>query len=290
MKSKLPMGMGFVLALSACATMPQPNAALESARIAVQSAETDPNVNKYAPLDLDVARKDLNNAENAALHHQDAETSQSAYLAAQNARLAQAHAAAKADDARVAAGQIERDQIMLAARTREADKANQAAANSKQLADAALVQRDQANEDAARAQAELDALKATSTPRGQVLTLGDVLFDTGRAELNSGSGRKLDQLAKFLAEHPMRRVQIDGFTDSVGADSYNEELSQRRANAVREALIARGIESSRIGTEGYGKGYPVASNSDSGGRQLNRRVEVVIGPENGSPITPRTGI
>jgi outer membrane protein OmpA-like peptidoglycan-associated protein len=207
----------------------------------------------------------------------------------ENARLAQAHAAAKADDARVAAGQVERDQIRLAARTQEADKAKLAAANFKQVADSALNQRDQANEETARVQAELDALKATPTPRGMVLTLGDVLFDTGRAELKSGASRKLDQLAQFLVEHPDRRVQIDGFTDSVGTDSYNEELSQRRANTVREALISRGVESSRIGTEGYGKSYPVANNSDSGGRQLNRRVEVVIGGDNGTPISPRTG-
>jgi outer membrane protein OmpA-like peptidoglycan-associated protein len=237
-----------------------------------------------------VARKNLNNAENAALHHQDADIAQSAYLATQNARLAQAHAAAKADDARVAAGQIERDQIMLAARTREADNARLAAANSKQVAESALNQRDQANEETARVQAELDALKATPTPRGMVLTLGDVLFDTGRAELKAGASRKIDQLAQFLIEHPDRRVQIDGFTDSVGSDPYNQDLSQRRANAVREALIARGVDSSRIGTEGYGKSYPVANNSDSGGRQLNRRVEVVIGGNNGAPISPRTGL
>jgi len=290
MKTKLLPGMGLALILGACVSMPQPNAALESARIAVQTAEADPNVNKYAALDLDVARKDLSNAENAALHHQDADIAQSAYLATQNARLAQAHAATKADDARVAAGQVERDQIMLASRTREADNAKLAAANSKQVADSALNQRDQANDETARVQAELDALKATPTPRGMVLTLGDVLFDTGRAELKAGASRKMDQLAQFLVEHPDRRVQIDGFTDSVGTDSYNEELSQRRANAVREALIARGVDSSRIGTEGYGKSYPVANNNDSGGRQLNRRVEVVIGGNNGTPVSPRTGL
>jgi len=290
MKTKLLPGMGLALILGACVSIPQPNATLENARIAVQTAEADPNVNKYAALDLDVARKNLNNAENAALHHQDADIAQSAYLATQNARLAQAHAAAKADDARVAAGQIERDQIMLAARTREADNARLAAANSKQVAESALNQRDQANEETARVQAELDALKATPTPRGMVLTLGDVLFDTGRAELKAGASRKIDQLAQFLIEHPDRRVQIDGFTDSVGSDPYNQDLSQRRANAVREALIARGVDSSRIGTEGYGKSYPVANNSDSGGRQLNRRVEVVIGGNNGAPISPRTGL
>ena len=297
MNSKLLSGVSLALALGACASMPQPNPVLEDARAAVQTAQADPNVNKYAPLDLDRAQKDLSVAEDAAAHHRDADVAQPAYLATQNARLAQAHAAAKADEARIAAGQTERDQIVLAARTREADNAKASAENAKASAEnakavaaVAINQRDQANEETARVQAELDALKATPTPRGLVLTLGDVMFDTGRSELKSGAGRKMDQLAQFLVEHPDRRVQIDGFTDSVGSDSYNEELSQRRADAVKTALINRGVQPSRIGTEGYGKAYPVASNNDSGGRQLNRRVEVVIGGNNGSAIAPRAGL
>ena len=290
MNAKLITGMGLAIALSACASMPQPNAALEDARAAVQTAEADPNVAKYAPLDLDRARKDLGVAEDAALHHHDAEIAQPAYLATQNARIAQAHAAAKADDARVAAGQTERNQIMLAARTREAENAKASAANSQAVAADALNQRDQANQDAAQAQAELAALKATPTARGLVLTLGDVMFDTGRSELKSGGMRKIEQLAQFLTEHPERRVQIDGFTDSVGSDAYNEELSRRRADAVKAALVRQNIDAARISTEGYGKAYPVASNNDSGGRQLNRRVEVVIGGANGSAIAPRSGL
>jgi outer membrane protein OmpA-like peptidoglycan-associated protein len=290
MNAKLITGMGLAIALSACASMPQPNAALEDARAAVQTAEADPNVAKYAPLDLDRARKDLGVAEDAALHHHDAEIAQPAYLATQNARIAQAHAAAKADDARVAAGQTERNQIMLAARTREAQNAKASAANSQAVAADALSQRDQANQEAAQAQAELAALKATPTARGLVLTLGDVMFDTGRSELKSGGMRKIEQLAQFLTEHPERRVQIDGFTDSVGSDAYNEELSRRRADAVKAALVRQNIDAARISTEGYGKAYPVASNNDSGGRQLNRRVEVVIGGANGSAIAPRSGL
>src|SRR6202049_3193983 len=101
---KLFTGMGLILALCACVSTPQPNAALESARAAVQAAESDPNVSKYAALDLDAARRDLAAADDAALHHQEAAIAQPAYMAAQNARLAQMHGAAKADDARGAAG------------------------------------------------------------------------------------------------------------------------------------------------------------------------------------------
>jgi outer membrane protein OmpA-like peptidoglycan-associated protein len=280
MNKKLPTGMGLALLVCACVSTPKPNAALESARTAVQAAETDPNVTKYAALDLDAAKKDLQVAESAALHHDDAAVAQPAYLATQTARLAQLRASAKADDARVAAGQAERDQIRLAARAREVDSARVAR-------DQAAAARDQVAEKAARLQAEVDALKAKPTDRGLVLTLGDVLFDTGKAELNPGATRKLDQLAQFLADHPDRRLQIDGFTDSVGTDSYNLDLSQRRANAVKSALQVRGIDATRITTQGYGKEFPVASNADSGGRQLNRRVEVVIGGENGAAIEAR---
>src|ERR1700692_3077344 len=217
MNAKLLIGVSLALALGACVSTPHPTASLLTARSAVQSAEADPNVSKYAALDLDAAKKDLEVAESAAIHHRDPEIAQPAYLATQTARLAQARAAAKADDARVAAGQSERDKIQLAARTRDVD-------NAKMATNAALGQRDQATEQSARLQAEMDQLKATPTPRGLVLTLGDVLFDTGKARLNPGAARKLDQLAQFLTDHPERRVQIDGFTDSVGTDSYNQDL------------------------------------------------------------------
>src|SRR5271168_1602976 len=176
MNAKLLSAVGLTLALCACATTPQPNAALESAHAAVTAAEADPNVSKYAALDLEAAKRDLAVADDAALHHNDAQIAQSAYMAAQNARLAQTHAAAKADDARVAAGQAERDQIMLAARTREVqnakiatnvalDQRDQAAQQAAQ----ATQQATQATEEAARLQAEVDALKAKPTPRGLVL-------------------------------------------------------------------------------------------------------------------------
>jgi outer membrane protein OmpA-like peptidoglycan-associated protein len=97
----------------------------------------------------------------------------------------------------------------------------------------------------------------------------------------------MDDLAQFLTDHPNRRVEIDGFTDSTGSSAFNDSLSLNRADAVKGALLARGIDASRISTEGYGSADPVASNDDSGGRQQNRRVEVVIGNTDNNAIAPR---
>jgi len=273
MSQKYLMIAAVALALGACASAPQPNAALETARAQVSAASADPNVAQYDALDLQAARQDLAAAEAANNNRDEPQTDQMAYIAAQTARVAQQRAAAKADDARIAQGTAERDRIQAQARSREAN--------------VAVAQRNAALEQSAQLQAEVEALKAKQTDRGLVLTLGDVLFDTGRASLSPGAAAKLDRLAQFLSEHPDRRVQIEGFTDSVGGDAYNLDLSERRAEAVKAALTMRGIDPSRIATEGYGKAYPVASNGDSGGRQLNRRVEVVIGNAN-TPIAPRT--
>jgi outer membrane protein OmpA-like peptidoglycan-associated protein len=288
MNAKLLTGISTALALCACASTPLTDPVLEGARAAVSQAEADPNANQYAALDLDSAKKDLAMAEAADANRKPAEIDQPAYLATQMARIAMARGAAKAADAKVAAGQAERDRIQLAAREREVQYANQQVAAANSQVQAANSERDQAAEQSARLQAEVDQLKATQTPRGLVLTLGDVLFNTGRSDLNPGAGRKLDQLAQFLNDHPERRIEIDGFTDSVGPDDYNQDLSQRRADAVKSALMSRGIDGSRIATQGFGKAYPVASNNDSGGRQLNRRVEVVIGGDNGMAIAPRS--
>ena len=274
MNTKLIAAISFALAMAACASAPQPNVALENARSAVRSAEADPNVATYAALDMHTARKELDAAEAASAARDEKGIDQPAYLAAQTAHLAQLKASAKANDARVAAGKAERDQIQLSARTKEVATADAA--------------RDHANQQAAAIQAELDALKAKPTDRGLVLTLGDVLFDTGKADLNPGASRNLDQLVVFLTDHPERRVEIDGYTDNVGTDTFNLSLSERRADTVRNVLVNRGIDSARIVTRGYGKDFGVASNVDSGGRQLNRRVEIVIGGVDGAPVAARS--
>jgi len=289
MNTKLLTGMSIAFAMAGCASTPQPNAALESARTVVRSSEADPNVAKYAALDLDAAKKELAVADDAAMRHDTAAIAQPAYLAEQTARLAEMKASAKADDARVAAGQTLRDSIQLNARTQQLDTRTQQLDTRTQEAISAKAARDRATEESARLQAEVDALKAKPTDRGLVLTLGDVLFDTGKAELNPGAARNLDKLVQFLTDHPERRVQIDGFTDSVGTAAYNQGLSQRRADTVKLTLQSRGIDPTRIASQGYGEDFPVATNAESGGRQLNRRVEVVIGGEDGAAIAARGG-
>ena len=108
-----------------------------------------------------------------------------------------------------------------------------------------------------------------------------MLFDSGRAELRAGGLRVVDRLVEFMREYPQRRVSIEGFTDSVGNFDSNQELSERRASAVRLALTNRGIDPARIMARGYGEEYPVASNDNVAGRQINRRVEIVISDEKG---------
>ena len=113
------------------------------------------------------------------------------------------------------------------------------------------------------------------------------MFATGRADLKSGARRSLDKLANFLQQYPQRNVQIEGYTDSVGTDDYNVGLSERRADAVRDALTGMGVSGDRIQTRGLGKSNPVAENDSSTGRQQNRRVEVIISESDGRTATAR---
>jgi len=114
------------------------------------------------------------------------------------------------------------------------------------------------------------------TPQGTVFTLGDVLFETGQSTLSPGAQQRLAPLADYLRQNPERQIIVEGHTDAVGSERTNAELSQRRAEAVRDFLASRGVEPSRLIARGMGEGYPVASNDNSSGRQQNRRVEVTL--------------
>jgi outer membrane protein OmpA-like peptidoglycan-associated protein len=267
-----------LLGLAACETTPDSSALLEQARTAVTQAEADPNVTKYAPTELDRARKLLANAESSAKEKgaNDKTASHYAYLTTQMARIAQQRAQEQVATTRIKAGETERQKILLSARENEANQAVALAQVAKADAASARNEVAQAQAESQRLAAQLENLQAAQTPRGIVLTLDDVLFDTGKAQLKPGAERSIEQIASFLSENPERRVQVEGFTDSQGANEYNLELSQSRADAVAMAIIRRGISAERVRALGYGEEFPVASNSNDGSRQLNRRVEVIV--------------
>ena len=118
---------------------------------------------------------------------------------------------------------------------------------------------------------------------GLVLTLGDVVFDAGKASLQPSAMTAIDRLAQLLSVYPERSVRIEGHTDSVGDDATNQQLSERRAAAVRDALLARGVEAARIEAVGYGATDPIADNRTESGRQKNRRIEIVLSDEQSTP-------
>lgn len=132
-------------------------------------------------------------------------------------------------------------------------------------------------------QRQIAELNAKPTERGLVVTLGDVLFDTGKAELKSGAATNLAKLAAFLNQYPDRSVMIEGHTDTVGNEDYNQALSQRRADSVKVWLMKQGVSSNRLVTSGKGEVSPVAGNDSASGRQLNRRVEVIIENTSANP-------
>lgn len=289
--------------LAACAsTTPLP--ALESARSTVNTAAGNPSVNQYAQLELKQATDALAKADRQwADDHDEAETNHLAYLATQRAEIATNTARARQLDADIKQAGGEADRIRLQARTQEADQARmradaqtrnaqlaqqqamsaeQRAAQQQANATAAMAQASAAQDQVRALQAQLRDMEAQQTERGLLVTLGDVLFAFNKAELSPQAGPRLDKLANFLKQFPDRKLLIEGYTDSVGSGSYNQELSERRAMAVRDALVQRGVDSSRIGARGYGKAYAVADNASPEGRAMNRRVEIVIADEKGT--------
>lgn len=136
----------------------------------------------------------------------------------------------------------------------------------------------------AKQQVQLQELSAKKTERGMVITLGDVLFRTDKAQLESGGVHNIQKLADFLNHYPQHKVLIEGYTDSTGSNSHNLALSESRANAVKTALTGRGINADRIAVRGYGEEYPVASNATAATRQLNRRVEIILSDHGGNII------
>lgn len=221
-------------------------------------------------MELGAAQDKLSQARMAADRDEMVTARRLAQQAALDAELA--NAKARTRKAELAVEELNETIEMLRAEARESARE---AERSRAIAEAALAEADQMGE-------ELEEMKAEQTARGLVLTLSDVLFDTGQAELKQGSMMAMDRLANFMKDNPERNLMIEGHTDARGSEQLNAELSSRRANAVALALTERGIASDRLRTIGLGEGYPVASNDTAAGMQQNRRVEVVISDRNGS--------
>lgn len=277
--------------LAACSSTPQSPEGAAEVRSKLTRLQSDPNLGTRAPLALQEAETAVRLAEQPVARDA-ALGAHRVYMADRKMEIAVAQASTRyAEDQRAKLAD-ERDRARLAARTLEADKARaDADAARADAADAARMA--SADADAARAaaadaagaaarqaddlQRQIDALQAKVTDRGLVLTLGDVLFTSGRADLKVGAASNLDRLVAFLNQHPDRTVEIEGHTDSVGADDYNQALSQRRADSVKSCLVQQGISGTRLSAAGMGEHRPVAENESASGRQQNRRVEIIIG-------------
>jgi OmpA-OmpF porin, OOP family len=261
--------------MTACATVPERSDKIEEARAAIDTLAADPLAQQSAGHDLEAARAALSQAE-AALQQKQAQEviDHEAYLARRHAEAGEARIAEARARQAVARGQDERNKILLESRERQAQVAQEQAANAQSRADLAKRQLEET-------QQQLADLQAKKTDRGMVVTLGDVLFDTAQATLKPGAELTLNRLATFLNANTGTKIIIEGHTDSIGSDEYNEALSERRAQAVASALISRGVSANQLQPLGRGKAYPVASNATPEGRQQNRRVEIVFSDQNG---------
>ncbi|MFZ6646357.1 OmpA family protein [Undibacterium sp. TJN25] len=275
--------------VSACSSVPQTNSALEDARRDFATTQSNPTVARLASAELKMASDALDQANTAWAQKESLQKVDNlAYVAKQKTANAREVAKQKSAEESITDSKLQQDRIRLQQRTMEADKAKAEADAAKSQAalaqsDAANAQRQQMNaeERARQLQAELDDLSAKKTERGLIITLGDVLFAVDKAELTPDGMMTVQKLALILQQNPQRVVLVEGHTDSTGTAAHNQYLSERRANSVMVALMGMGISRDRVGTQGYGMKYPVASNDTAGNRQLNRRVEIVLSEDDG---------
>jgi outer membrane protein OmpA-like peptidoglycan-associated protein len=248
--------------VAACSSTPTTTDELETARAVVPQVEASPRAG-VAATEIAEARKALDRANRLADKRGKAEEIQyEATVASRNAQIANEKILAAMAKDEIDKGTAERQAVLADARAREAQRNAEYARSAEERANSL--------------ERELADLKGKKTDRGIVVTMGDVLFDTGKATLKPGAYATVDRLATVLKEDAARKVLIEGHTDSVGSDEYNQSLSERRAQSVQAALFERGVEASQISTVGKGETTPVASNDNPAGRQQNRRVELVF--------------
>lgn len=294
-----PIVLAIAVFTGACSSTPTITSSLDQARSDYRNAQGSASVTRYAPLELKQAGDALEQANAAAARHDSTDAiDKLAYIARQKIALSVEVTKQKLAEAEVEQSGRERDQVRIEQRTAEANQ-------SKLIAQSALAVATDANRDAnlarteaaasqrkaqeaqdlnAQLEAQLFDLAAKKTERGIVITLGDVLFGTDMARLTPDGMRTAQKLATVLQQNPQRTVLIEGFTDSTGTTTHNQELSERRANVVRSALLEQGVAAERIATRGFGESYPVAANETAADRQLNRRVEIVLSDDKGIVI------
>jgi outer membrane protein OmpA-like peptidoglycan-associated protein len=242
--------------LAGCAAGPEPDASLIRARTEVTAAANNPDVVSSAALRLDAAQKALTQSESALKKGDMENVDHYAFLASRYAETAEQTARQK--------------------------KAQQVVANAPAARNEALLQGARSETEKAKA----EAAQARST-QGLVLTPRNILFKSGSAQLDDKAKDELRQIAQYLRANPGRKILIEGFTDSTGSAAINQQLSEQRADAVRLALAAEGVDASRIGIRGMGPADPIAGNADSSGRLINRRVAIIVSNADGS--FPQTG-
>ena len=244
-----------IASLAACASSVTAPDELTEARLKVEQLSADPMAANFQD-DISRAESELAAADRQLGDGQDmAEVKHSAYLAGRYADLVTAQADNLRAQQTIREAADRRQTLLL-----ESREAELAAAESRTESLAT----------------ELEDLKAEETERGQLLTLSDVRFDTGKIVLSPSAERSLDQMADYLKDSESSQFIIEGHTDSSGSDSYNMELSQLRADLVRSALVGRGVEPTRITAVGKGESSPLVPNDTPAGRLQNRRIEVIL--------------
>ncbi len=248
------------LGLQGCASE-RSEVALEQASTSFQSVKDDSNVLRSAPRDVIRAGESLAKAERLATYWgTGSDVRHYAYLSQRYSEIAREHSNLVLSQERQTKLELERQRLQLALREAKLSSVQQ---QGKWLEE------------------QIVSLATTQGDRGLVMTLGDVLFDTGQAELKNSASRTVLKLVQFLQLNPKRLVRIEGYTDSTGNPADNLTLSRNRAQAVADMLVDLGIDEKRIEVIGYGDQYPVEVNASERGRAQNRRVEIVFSDEKG---------
>ncbi len=226
--------------------------------------------------------------------HEEAQAKAEADARAAQDQAAQAQAQAEEDARRRAAAeqaQAEAQQQQAAALAAQQQAQAAAAAAQQAAADADRQRQDairQKEEMRARLLAQLNqVLQTRDTARGLIVSMPDVLFDFNKYTLKPEARERLARISGIVLAYPDLKLQIEGYTDSIGSDEYNQTLSEKRAESVRDYLVSSGVSMNNVAAEGLGKADPVADNSTASGRKLNRRVEMIVsGDVIGTSITP----